>query len=100
MISTENAQDINENEAAHILALYYDKTMHTLEVLMNQLNMMYYWEKIRLMFVDIEPTIVQLQKLMSRCLKLYGKIDAFMKIFRLIQKKEVSEIYHSVVKIV
>ena len=52
------------------------------------------------MFVDQEPTIVQLQKLMSRCLKLYGKIDAFMKIFRLIQKKEVSEIYHSVVNIV
>mmetsp|Transcript_5194 Transcript_5194/g.8025 ORF Transcript_5194/g.8025 Transcript_5194/m.8025 type:complete len:136 (+) Transcript_5194:4610-5017(+) len=62
--------------------------MHTLEVLMNQLNMMYYWEKVRLMFVDLDPTLVHLQKLMSRCLKLYRKIDSFIKIFKLIQKKE------------
>ena len=67
--------------------------MHTLEVLMNQLNMMYYWEKVRLMFIDQEPTVVQLQKLMSRCLKLYNKIDSFIKIFKLIAKKEVSVIY-------
>ena len=57
---------------------------------MNQLNMMYYWEKVRLMFIDETPTIGQVQKLMSRCLKLYGKIDAFIKIFKLIQMKEVS----------
>ena len=57
---------------------------------MNQLNMMYYWEKVRLMFIDETPTIGQVQKLMSRCLKLYLKIDAFIKIFKLIQMKEVS----------
>lgn len=55
---------------------------------MNQLNMMYYWEKVRLMFIDETPTIGQVQKLMSRCLKLYLKIDAFIKIFKLIQMKE------------
>ena len=32
--------------------------MHTLEVLMNQLNMMYYWEKIRLMFIDQDPNLI------------------------------------------
>jgi len=67
--------------------------MHTLEVLMNQLNMMYYWEKVRLMFIDQEPTVAQLQKLMSRCVKLYTKIDSFIKIFKMIAKKEVS-IFH------
>lgn len=55
---------------------------------MNQLNMMYYWEKVRLMFIDQEPTVVQLQKLMSRCLKLYNKIDSFIKIFKMIAKQE------------
>jgi len=49
--------------------------MHTCEVLMNQLNMMYYWEKIRLMFIDQDPTLTQIQKLMSRCLKLYDLIN-------------------------
>ena len=65
--------------------------MHTCEVLMNQLNMMYYLEKIKLYFVDEEPTIQQLQKLMSRCLKLYELINAFMKAFKLIEKVEVSK---------
>jgi len=87
-VNPENIEEINENEAKQILDKYFDKTFHTLEVLMNQLNMMYYWEKVRLMFVDVTPTLVHLQKIMSRCLKLYRKIDTFIKIFKLIQKKE------------
>ena len=59
---------------------------------MNQLNMMYYLEKIKLYFVDEYPTLQQLQKLMSRCLKLYELINAFMKAFKLIEKTEVSQI--------
>lgn len=55
---------------------------------MNQLNMMYYLEKIRLMFADQEPTVAQLAKIMSRCLKLYQQMDHFIKIFKLIDKKE------------
>ena len=50
-----NATEIKEkyqDEQKMIAEKYYDKTMHTLEVLMNQLNMMYFWEKIRLMFID------------------------------------------------
>ena len=64
--------------------------MHTLEVLMNQLNMMYYWEKIRLMFIDQDPNLIQLQKLMGRAINCYSMIDNFIKIFKLIIKKEVS----------
>ena len=52
--------EITEHEGKPIVKKYFSKTMHTLEVLMNQLNMMYYWEKVRLMFIDQEPTVVQL----------------------------------------
>ena len=85
-----NKEEVSENEAKAILSKYFDKTMYTMEILMNQLNMMYFLERIRLMFVDQEPTLMQLQKLMSRCLKLYQKIDTFIKIFKLIERKEVS----------
>lgn len=63
------------DEGAELAEKFYEKTMHTCEVLMNQLNMMYYWEKIRLMFIDQDPTLTQIQKLMSRCLKLYDLIN-------------------------
>jgi len=49
--------------------------MHTLEVLMNQMNMMYFLEKIKMMFFNLNPTLIHLKKLMSRCLKLYHTID-------------------------
>lgn len=45
------------DEGAELAEKFYEKTMHTCEVLMNQLNMMYYWEKIRLMFIDQDPTL-------------------------------------------
>lgn len=48
------------DEGDDLAGQYYEKTMHTCEVLMNQLNMMYYWEKIRLMFIDQDPTLFQL----------------------------------------
>ena len=69
-----------------ILDKYYKKTMHTLEVLMNQMNMQYYLEKVRLMFADIEPTVSQLAKIMSRCMKMYQQMDQFIRIFKLIDK--------------
>lgn len=50
--------------------------------------MMYYLEKIRLIFVDEEPTIGHVTKLMTRCLKLYESINQFIQAFKLIQKKE------------
>jgi hypothetical protein len=64
---------------------YLDKTMRTLSILMNQMNMMYYWEKIRLEYCDQDTLdYYSLEKLMSRCVKLYKMIDQFIKIFKLI----------------
>lgn len=47
---------------------------------MNQMNMMYYFEKLKIQFNRFEetktrPGISHLEKLMSRCLKLYQMID-------------------------
>ena len=53
---------------------YYKKTMRTLEVLMNQLNMMYFLERIKLALAGEEVTLETLTKLMGRCLKLYDMI--------------------------
>ena len=83
-VNHENQEEVNDNEAKNLVDKYFSKTMHTLEVLMNQMNMMYYLEKIRIMFIDQDPSLIQLQKLMSRCLKLYHQIDSFIKIFKLI----------------
>ena len=57
------------------------------------MNMMYFFEKIKLSFKEFEqpgnrPNIVHLEKIMTRCLKLYQMIDNFMKIFKLIKTKE------------
>ena len=54
---------------------------------------MYFFEKIKLSFKEFEepgnrPNIVHLEKIMTRCLKLYQMIDNFMKIFKLIKTKE------------
>jgi hypothetical protein len=53
--------------------------------------MMFYWERIKRYFLDRQPTLDELSKLMSRCLKLYNMIDQFIKIFGLIKKFEVSK---------
>lgn len=55
---------------------------------MSQMNLMYYCEKVRLDFADHEPNLQQLEKLMSRSLKMYYAIDSFTKVFKLIHKKE------------
>lgn len=43
------------------------------------------------MFIDQDPNLIQLQKLMGRAVKCYAMIDNFIKIFKLIKKKEVSK---------
>lgn len=48
-------------------------------------------DKIKLMMVDVDLQIQDLVKLMSRCIKLYKKMDQFIKIFKLIEQKEVTE---------
>ena len=61
---------------------------------MNTMNMMYYYEKLKVKIDELiasgnRPSLIHLEKLMIRCLKLYSMIDHFMKIFKLISKKQV-----------
>ena len=60
---------------------------------MTQMNMMYYFHKLRLQLEAYErpgkrPSLMALEKIMNRCLKLYSMIDGFMKIFKLICLKK------------
>lgn len=91
MKNQNNQEEFADTEGVTILSKHFEKTMHTLEVLMNQMNMMFYWERLKYYFHNNEPTLESLSKLMSRILKLYLMIDNFMKIFRMIKKKEVSD---------
>ena len=54
--------------------------------------MMYYYEKLshKIKEMRVEPNIMQLEKLMGRCLKLYQMIASIFKIFQLIKQNEVS----------
>jgi len=87
----DSEEELAKERTAELNELYYEKTMHTMEVLMSQMNLMYYCEKVRLDFADHEPNLQQLEKLMSRSLKMYHAIDSFSKVFKLIHKKEVSD---------
>ena len=53
---------------------------------MSQMNMMYYFEKLRRKINN--PSTEQLLKLIKRCIKLYQMIDSFINIFKLISKKD------------
>ena len=60
------------------------------------MNMMYYYEKLKLQFSSKNlpggrPAVEHLEKLLERCKKLYDQIDQFMKIFKLIEIKQVSQ---------
>jgi len=50
MINKENNIEFNENEGKEIIKTNFKKTMRTLEILMNQMNMMYYTERLRFYF--------------------------------------------------
>ena len=71
MLNDNNNDEFEKREGKQIIMKHSDKTLHTLKVLMEQLNMMYYWEKIKSHFGVNKPTLEQLNKLMMRCLKLY-----------------------------
>ena len=52
--------------------------------------MMYFFEKLQMKIKELtkndrRPSLIHLEKIMSRCLKLYLMIDNFMKIFKLIR---------------
>lgn len=91
LITGENKEQIQIDTEKEINQKYLAKTMQTLQILMNQMNMMYYWEKLNLEYGDKETLdLFALRKLQSRCLKLYKMIDQFVDIFKLISKREVS----------
>jgi hypothetical protein len=95
MINEQNNEEFNKNEGKAIILKHWSKTIDTLEHLMTQMNMMYYFEKLKLEFDEYEkpgrrPTLMALEKIMQRCFKLYHMIDDFMKIFKLIEVKQVS----------
>jgi len=81
-------------EGKAIIQKHWGKTIYTLQKLMCQMNMMYFFEKLKIQFQNREvsqpgqrPPLYYLEKLMSRCLKLYEQIDSFIKIFKLIEVK-------------
>lgn len=75
--SFENSlEEFSANEAQKIIEENFSKTMETMEVLMNQMNMMYHWEKVKIGFIEQESiTLDDVEKLLMRCLKLYKMID-------------------------
>jgi len=48
MVNAPNYEEFNQDEGLAIIEKHWSKTVHTLEVLMNQMNMMYYFQKLRL----------------------------------------------------
>lgn len=76
-----------------MVALHKDKVFKTLDVLMSNLNMAYYWQRIKIFFSDRDPDLEELAKLFNRCIKLYTCINELMNTFKLMQKFHVSIIY-------
>lgn len=73
----ENEEEFDQVEGQAIIAKHWGKTMRTLQKLMCMMNMMYYYEKLKLQFSKLEqpgskPSIDHLEKLLSRCKKLYN----------------------------
>ena len=79
-------EEFRQYEGEAFIKEHKEKTFKTLEVLMTNLNMNYFWIRIRFFFAKREPILEELQKLFNRCLKLYACINDMMKIFKLIDK--------------
>ena len=93
MASEHTKQEFDEVEGRDVIAKHWQKVHSTYRRLMNQMNMMYFYERVKLKMAHLEkpgnrPRIAHLEKLMERCLKLYHMIDQFMGIFKLIKLKE------------
>ena len=89
MVSDDKYEEFNQNEGVAIIEKHWMKTVETLKKLMNHMNMMYFFEKIKIKINELKViSLVHLEKIMSRCLKLYQMIDNFIKIFKLIDQKE------------
>ena len=76
MENQANQEEFDQNEGLAIIKKHWGKTVYTMQKLMSTMNMMYYYEKLKMQIQKLEapgkrPGIVHLEKLMSRCLKLY-----------------------------
>jgi len=94
-----NSAEFEQTEGLAIINKHWVKTVNTLQKLMNTMNMMYYFQKLKILYDECDkpgkrPSIGLLEKTMNRCFKLYQMIDDFMKIFKLIQVREVSTFNH------
>jgi hypothetical protein len=74
-VGEQTEEEMMRTEEGELVEKYFVKSIHTIEVLFNQLNMMYFWEKLRMLFADTTPSLSQTVKLMVRCSKLYHLID-------------------------
>merc|ERR1712178_461305 len=72
---TNHKEEFKKFEGDFIIAKHCDKTFVTLEVLMTQLNMDYFWRRIKIFFSGRDPDLEELSKLLNRCLKLYDCIN-------------------------
>lgn len=88
MLKLENSEDFENSDGVKIATKHSAKTLRTLETLLSQLNMGFYWVKMSVHFDNNDPTLHQLAKLIKRCIKLYMLIDGLMKVFKLIAQKE------------
>lgn len=76
MVNKDKYEEFSKTEGVAIIDKHWTKTVDTLRILMNQMNMMYFFEKLKLKINEItqngkRPSLVHLEKIMSRCLKLY-----------------------------
>lgn len=90
MRGNEDTAEALEEERRKLVKEHQTKTFRTIEVLMNQLNMQFYWENLKAKYAERKTTLEDLSKVMARSLKMYSLIDHIMKIFHLINKIEVS----------
>jgi hypothetical protein len=75
MTKNENYDEFNKNEGDELIKKHFEKTVLTLKILMNNVNMMYYFEKLKVKIDELlaqkRPSLIHLEKIMIRCLKLY-----------------------------
>jgi len=73
MSNKKNEKEFTQTDGKKIVNKNFKKLLMTLEFLMNQFNMTYYFEKVKSIFMSSKnkPDMNQLNKLIQRCLKLY-----------------------------
>ena len=81
-------EDRTIEEKKSFIESHHKKAMMTLKILMRQLNLEYFYDRVELRYSDVKVKVVV--KALIRSLKLYEAIDNIILIFKLLNKKEVS----------